>query len=72
MESELLTDLTPVPARGQEECVPSRYRGFLDTVAEEERDLGGARLDAAVARLAVATGADRCELRLGVTAAFRP
>lgn len=61
-ESDLLTDLTPVPIPGQEESVPIRYRWFLDTVAEEERDLGGSRLDAAVARLAVATDADRCEL----------
>lgn len=62
IESELLTDLTPVPAPGQEECVPAGYRWFLDTVAEEERDVGGVRLDTAVARLAVATTADRCEL----------
>ena len=61
-ESELLTDLTPIPVHGQEESVPARYRWFLDTVPQQERDLGGARLDAAVARLAVAAAADRCEL----------
>jgi serine/threonine-protein phosphatase PGAM5 len=61
-ESELLTDLTPVPVPGQEGSVPDQYRWFLDTVPAEERDLGGARLDAAFAQLAVAAGADRCEL----------
>jgi probable phosphoglycerate mutase len=61
-ESELLTDLTPVPVPGQEESVPVQYRRLLGTVPEEERDLGGARLDAAVARLAVAADGDRCEL----------
>jgi len=61
-ESELLTDLTPVPVPGQEESVPVQYRRFLGTVPEQERDVGGARLDTAVARLAVVTGADRCEL----------
>ncbi len=61
-ESELLTDLTPVPAPGQEESAPARYRRFLDAVPAQERDLGGARLGDAVARLAVTTGTDRCEL----------
>jgi serine/threonine-protein phosphatase PGAM5 len=61
-ESELLTDLTPVPAPGQEESVPVPYRRFLGTAPAEERDLGGERLDAAFARLAVVTGDDRCEL----------
>jgi serine/threonine-protein phosphatase PGAM5 len=61
-ESELLTDRTPVPIPGQEESVPAQYRWFLDTVPAQERDPGGARLDAAIARLAVTTGADRREL----------
>ena len=61
-ESDLLTDRTPMPIPGQEESVPAQYRWFLDSVPEEERDLGGSRLDAAVARLAVATDTDRCEL----------
>jgi serine/threonine-protein phosphatase PGAM5 len=61
-ESELLADRTPVPLPGQEESVPVQYRWFPDTVPEGERDPGGSRLDAAVARLAVATDTDRCEL----------
>jgi serine/threonine-protein phosphatase PGAM5 len=61
-ESALLTDLTPIPILGQEEDIPVQYRWLLDTVPENERDLGGSRLDAAVAQLAVATETDRCEL----------
>lgn len=61
-ESGLLADRTPMPIPGQEESVPVQYRWFLDTVPEEERDLGGCRLDAAVTQLAVATDTDRCEL----------
>ena len=61
-ESELLTDRTPVPAPGQQESVPAEYRWFLDTVPAQERDPGGARLDAAVKRLAVTADTDRCEL----------
>jgi len=61
-ESDLLADRTPMPVPGQEGSVPARYRWFLDTVPADERDLGGSRLDDAVARLAVATAADRCEL----------
>jgi serine/threonine-protein phosphatase PGAM5 len=62
LPSDLLTDLTPVPSPGREDDVPDQYRWFLDTVPKEERDPGGARLDAAVARLAVAGDTDRCEL----------
>jgi len=61
-ESDLLADRTPVPVPGQEGPVPARYRGFLDTVPADERDPGGARLDDAVARLAVTAAVDRCEL----------
>jgi probable phosphoglycerate mutase len=52
--SELLADRTPVPAAGHEAAVPAQYRWFLDAVPAEERDPGGAQLDAAVAQLAVA------------------
>lgn len=61
-ESELLADRTPVPAPGLEDSVPEQYRWFPDTVPEEERDVGGALLDAAYAGLAVASDTDRREL----------
>jgi probable phosphoglycerate mutase len=61
-ESDLLSDLTPVPLPGQEESVPAEYRWFLDTVPEDERDLGGKRLNTAIARLGTVTDVDRCEL----------
>jgi len=61
-ETGLLADRTPFPAPGQEDIVPAAYRWFLDTVPEQERDVGGARLDDAVGRLAVAADTDRCEL----------
>lgn len=60
--SDLLADRTPVPADGQEDAVPVRYRWFLDTVPPEERDHGGAQLDAAFGRLADAGETDRHEL----------
>jgi serine/threonine-protein phosphatase PGAM5 len=60
--SDLLTDLTPVSLPGREEDVPAAYRRFTDSVPEDERDPGGARLDAAAANLAVTADADRCEL----------
>lgn len=60
--SELLADRTPVPTGAQEDTVPTRYRWFFGTVPPAERDHGGAQLDAAFARLAVAGEADRREL----------
>lgn len=60
--SDLIADRTPVPIDGQRDSVPQRYRWFFDTVPPQERDHGGAQLDAAIARLAVAGENDRCEL----------
>jgi serine/threonine-protein phosphatase PGAM5 len=60
--SDLMADRTPVPPGLDLTGMPPEFRSFLDAVPDGERDPGAARLDDAVARLAVAGPADRREL----------
>jgi serine/threonine-protein phosphatase PGAM5 len=62
VSSDLLRDRTPVPSAGQAATVPPPYRAFLGRVPADERDLGGERLNAAFAQLAVTAADDRYEL----------
>lgn len=55
-ESVLLDDLTPTPARGEEDSYPPRLRAWMEGVDPAERDPGGVRLTQAFEHFAAAGG----------------